>query len=52
MKDLNCVFDFQITDLFWHRKHDQRLHVYVVERVAKSAYWRLIWSLVKAPLNL
>ena len=26
-------------DLFWYRNHDQRLHVYVVERVAKSAYY-------------
>ena len=23
-------------DLFWQGKHDQRLHVYVVERIAKS----------------
>ena len=32
-----CIW-FSNTDLFWHRKHDQRLHVYVVERIAKSPY--------------
>ena len=33
-----CIW-FSKTDLFWHRKHDQRLHVYVIERIAKSAYY-------------
>ena len=38
MKDLKCIFDFQIRICFDTKKHDQRLHVYVVERVAKSPY--------------
>ena len=28
-------------DLFWQEKHDQRLHVYIVERIAKSPYYFL-----------
>ena len=39
MKDSNCLFDFQIRIyLFLHWKQDQRLHVYVTERVTKSPY--------------
>ena len=26
-------------DLFWQGKHDQRLHIYVIERIAKSLYY-------------
>ena len=40
---------FANMDLFWHQKHDQRLHVYVVEGIAKSAYYYIrpkkMWNL-------
>ena len=41
MKDFKCVLDFQIRIYFYTENKTKRLHVYVVERVAKSSYYRI-----------